>query len=214
MAAFMEASMAKGAPALTAPVKPLRKSSSRWCAARTACNARRLLQSEGGRLGTELVVGGVEVAADHARHDGAPAELDHPVLGTGVDRGAVRTVVMCRSSITTVLPGRAPSASRTVASRRTSLGTGAGDLVGSGHGSGTVLGHGGNDSDEKPMPAVARPGQAIFPGFDAPVTLGGSTRCCARAPSDRDHLPRSGWRGPGVRVYRAVAVGSRLPGRA
>ena len=39
MAAFMEASMAKGAPALTAPVKPLRSSSSRWCAARTACSA-------------------------------------------------------------------------------------------------------------------------------------------------------------------------------
>ena len=29
MAAFMEASMAKGAPALTAPVKPQRSSSSR-----------------------------------------------------------------------------------------------------------------------------------------------------------------------------------------
>ena len=39
MAAFMEASMAKGAPALTAPVKPLRSNSSRWCAARTACSA-------------------------------------------------------------------------------------------------------------------------------------------------------------------------------
>ncbi len=39
MAAFMDASMAKGAPALTAPVKPLRNSSSRWCAARTAWRA-------------------------------------------------------------------------------------------------------------------------------------------------------------------------------
>ena len=39
MAAFMDASMAKGAPALTAPVNPLRSSSSRWCAARTACSA-------------------------------------------------------------------------------------------------------------------------------------------------------------------------------
>ena len=39
MAAFMDASMAKGAPALTAPVKPQRSSSSRWCAARTACSA-------------------------------------------------------------------------------------------------------------------------------------------------------------------------------
>src|ERR1700677_3849394 len=90
-----------------------------------------------------------------------------------VSTGApVRTVVMRRSSITTVLRGRAPSASSTVASRRTSLGTGAGGLVGSGHGSGTVLGHGGNDSDQKPMPAVARPGQAILPGFGAPVSLG------------------------------------------
>ena len=39
MAAFIDASMAKGAPALTAPVKPLRSSNSRWCAARTACSA-------------------------------------------------------------------------------------------------------------------------------------------------------------------------------
>ena len=86
-----------------------------------------------------------------------------------VSTGApVRTVVMRRSSTTTVERGRAPSASRTVASRRTSLGTGAGGLVGSG----TVLGHGGNDSDQNPTPAVARPGQAILVGFGAPVTLG------------------------------------------
>ena len=39
MAAFMEASMAKGAPALTAPVKPLRSNNSRWWAARTAWSA-------------------------------------------------------------------------------------------------------------------------------------------------------------------------------
>ena len=39
MAAFIDASMAKGAPVLTAPVNPLRSSSSRWCAARTACRA-------------------------------------------------------------------------------------------------------------------------------------------------------------------------------
>src|ERR1700728_753836 len=94
-----------------------------------------------------------------------------------VSTGApVRTVVMRRSSITTVLRGRAPSASRTVASRRTSLGTGGGALVGSG----TVLGHGGNDSDQNPTPAVARPGQAILPGFGAPVTFGaGDTVLCS-----------------------------------
>ena len=39
MAVFMEASMANGAPALTAPVKPQRSASSRWCAARTAWSA-------------------------------------------------------------------------------------------------------------------------------------------------------------------------------
>ena len=39
MAAFMDASMANGAPALTAPVKPQRNSSSRWRAARTAWSA-------------------------------------------------------------------------------------------------------------------------------------------------------------------------------
>lgn len=44
--------------------------------------------------------------------------------------------------------------------------------MGSGHGSGTVLGHGGNDSDKKPTPAVAFPGQAILLEFGAPVTLG------------------------------------------
>ena len=48
---------------------------------------RRFLQPERRRLGAELVVGGVEVAAHHARHDGAPAEVDHPVLGSGLDRG-------------------------------------------------------------------------------------------------------------------------------
>ena len=49
---------------------------------------RRLLEPEGGRLGAELVVGGMEVTAHHARHDRAPVEVDHPVLGPRVDRGA------------------------------------------------------------------------------------------------------------------------------
>ena len=39
MAAFIEASMANGAPALTAPVKPARTSRSRLVTARTTCMA-------------------------------------------------------------------------------------------------------------------------------------------------------------------------------
>src|ERR1700733_6778414 len=54
---------------------------------------------------------------------------------------------MRRSSITTVVRGRAPSASSTVASRRINLGTGLDDLARSGGSSGTVLGHGANHSD-------------------------------------------------------------------
>jgi sugar phosphate isomerase/epimerase len=45
-------------------------------------------------------------------------------------------------------------------------------LVGPAHASATVLEHGGNDSDQNPTSAVARPGQAILHGFGAPVTLG------------------------------------------
>ena len=51
MAAFMEASMAKGAPALTAPVKPLRRRSSRWWAARTAWSAGGSSSPKGVALG-------------------------------------------------------------------------------------------------------------------------------------------------------------------
>src|SRR6185437_5105814 len=58
-----------------------------------------------------------------------------------------RTNAMRRSSTTTVERGRGPSASSTVAPRRTSLGTGGLHLVRPGDRSGTVLGHGGNDSD-------------------------------------------------------------------
>ena len=43
---------------------------------------RGLLEPERGRLGAELVVGGVEVAAHHSRHDRAPAQLHHAVLGS------------------------------------------------------------------------------------------------------------------------------------
>ncbi len=39
---------------------------------------RRLLEPEGRDLGTELVVRGVEVAAHHARHHGAPAQAQPP----------------------------------------------------------------------------------------------------------------------------------------
>src|ERR1700722_4338957 len=92
----------------------------------------------------------------------------------------VRTVAMRRSSITTVVRGRAPSASRTVASRRMSLGTVGGDLVGSGRGSGTVLGHGGNDSDPDPTTAVARRDQAPPISLGRPMTLGaGDTVLCS-----------------------------------
>jgi len=38
-------------------------------------------------------------------------------------------------------------------------------------GSGTVLGHEGNDSDQNPTPAVARPGQATLLGCSGPMTL-------------------------------------------
>jgi sugar phosphate isomerase/epimerase len=55
-----------------------------------------------------------------------------------------------------------------VAPRRTSLDTGSDVLVGSG----TVLEHEGNDSDENPTPAVARLGQAIRPGPGEAMTLG------------------------------------------
>ena len=47
-------------------------------------------------------------------------------------------------------------------------------------GSGTVLGHEGNDSDQNPTPAVARPGQAIPPRSAGPMTLGaGDTVLCS-----------------------------------
>ena len=39
---------------------------------------------------------------------------------------------------------------------------------------GTVLGHGRNDSDQTPTPAVVCPRQAVQLGLDPPVTLGGS----------------------------------------
>jgi sugar phosphate isomerase/epimerase len=140
---------------------------------------RRLLEPEGGRLGTELVVGGVEVAAHHARHDGAPVELDHPVLGTGVHGCA-----------------GADGGDATILDHHRGAGAGAVRVEDGGvaqdeprHGrrrfvgwtrSGTVLGHGGNDSDQNPTPAVARPGQAIPPGFGEPMTLGaGDTVLCS-----------------------------------
>src|SRR5271170_7559380 len=98
-----------------------------------------------------------------------------------VSTGApMRTVVMRRFSTTTVERGRAPSASRTVASRRTSLGTGAPRLIDSGRGSATVLRHEGNDSDQNPTRAVAGSGQALLLGFDERVTLGvGDTVLCS-----------------------------------
>ena len=88
---------------------------------------RGLLEPEGCRLRAELVVGGVEVAAHHAGHDGATGERRPPgprapLRGLGrCGRAAMR-----RSSMTSVVPGRAPSASSTVASRRTSRDTLAG----------------------------------------------------------------------------------------
>ncbi len=44
--------------------------------------------------------------------------------------------------------------------------------MGSGDGSGTVLGHGGNDSDQNPTTAVARPGDGTLRPPGRPVTLG------------------------------------------
>ena len=47
-------------------------------------------------------------------------------------------------------------------------------------GSGTVLGHGGNDSDQNPTPAVARPRQVFPTAFGRPVTLAaGDTVLCS-----------------------------------
>ncbi len=45
--------------------------------------SHRLLQPEGSRHGAEVVVRGVEVAVDHARHDCPAREVDHPVVGSG-----------------------------------------------------------------------------------------------------------------------------------
>jgi sugar phosphate isomerase/epimerase len=45
--------------------------------------------------------------------------------------------------------------------------------VSSGRSSGTVLGHGENDSDQTPTPAVAHPRQPVRLGSGVPVTLGG-----------------------------------------
>ena len=45
---------------------------------------RRLFEPEGGRLGAELVIGGVEVAAHHARHHRAPTQIHDPVVRTGL----------------------------------------------------------------------------------------------------------------------------------
>ena len=47
---------------------------------------RGLFQAEWRRLRAELVIGGMEMAAHHPRHDGPPAEVDHPVIGAGLDR--------------------------------------------------------------------------------------------------------------------------------
>ena len=63
-----------------------------------------LLEPEGRGFRSKLVVGGVEVAAHHRRHDGAPAQVDHAVQGpVSTAASAVRTAVMRRPSTTTVV---------------------------------------------------------------------------------------------------------------
>ena len=60
-----------------------------------------------------------------------------------------------------------------------------GGLVGSGRGSGTVLGHGGNDSDQNPTTAVARPPPTALPmpSGRSGDALAPATPCSARARS-------------------------------
>jgi hypothetical protein len=50
---------------------------------------RRVLEPERCRLRPELVVGGVEVAAHHARHHRAPGQVDHPVFGSAGEGVAI-----------------------------------------------------------------------------------------------------------------------------
>ncbi len=87
MAAFMDASMAKGAPALTAPVNPRSQQQLQVVGGADGLEGRRLLEPEGRHLRAELVVGGVEVATDESRHDGPAGQLDHTILGPDVDDG-------------------------------------------------------------------------------------------------------------------------------
>ena len=93
MATFIDASIAKGAPALTALVKPDGEQSLEAGRRADRLEGHRLLEPEGCGDRPELVVGRVEVAVDHARHDRAAFEVDHPVVGawvgdrTGTHRG-------------------------------------------------------------------------------------------------------------------------------
>ena len=84
---------------------------------------------------------------------------------------------------------------------------------GSGLGSGTVLGHGGNDSDQKPTSAVGRPWPGRPSRSGGPMTLGaGDTVLCSgtlRAGiSFRERLAAAQRR----RLLRHFALGPRLPG--
>ena len=175
---------------------------------------RRLLQTERGRLGAELVVGGVEVAAHHSGHDGAPVEVDHPVL-RGRSRSAVArcaTVAMRRSSTTTSVRGRAPSASRTVASRRTSLGTAA---AVSWAPDAAPVPFSGTEGTIVTRTRRPRGASAAWPAHAAGRS-GDARRRRHRAvlghTRDRHLLPRAARRRRGRRVHRDLALGARLPG--
>ena len=83
MATFMEASMANGAPAETALVNPHVDQQAQAVDGPHGLQGHRLLQPERRRSRPEVVVRGVEVAVDHARHHGSARAVDHPVVRAG-----------------------------------------------------------------------------------------------------------------------------------
>ena len=85
MATFIEASMANGAPAETALVNPLSTSSPRLLTARTAWRAIGSSSPNGAGVAPRLWYVAWKWQLTIPGHDGSAGEVDHPVVGTGLD---------------------------------------------------------------------------------------------------------------------------------